>query len=398
MSANPAEAAAPRVSPLYDPRLRGLLYQCVAVAVVAFLLWEAATNAIENMRASNIPTNFDFWDKTSGFDINFTLFSYSAVSTYGAAFWVGLLNTLLVAAIGIVGATIVGFVVGVARLSTNWIVSRLALVYVESLRNVPLLLQLLFWYNAVLKPLPGPRQSIVIPGVFGAPLAYLNNRGLVLPALTFGANAWWTLAAFALAVAVSIAFGVWARRARERTGARYPVWVVGAALIVGAPLAVVLFAGVSVAVDYPVLRGFNFSGGARLLPELVALVLGLTLYTAAFIAEIVRAGVQAVPRGQTEAARALGLRAGPLLKLVVLPQAMRIITPPLTNQYLNLTKNSSLAVFIGYPDLVQIFAGTVLNQTGAAVQVIGVTMAVYLAISLATSFAMGLYNRRMALT
>jgi general L-amino acid transport system permease protein len=397
MSVQPLPGEAPRVSPLYDPRIRGFVYQAVLVGVLAFLTWAGIANAIANMRARNIPTNFDFWTKTSGFDINFTLINYSAVSTYGDAFLVGLINTLLVAAIGVVFATIIGFIVGIARLSPNWIIAKLALCYVEAIRNVPLLLQLLFWYNAVLTPLPQPRASIVIPGFFGNPFAFLNLRGLFLPKPIFGEGFDLVPLALLLAIVLSIGFGLWARRRQMATGQPEPVALVSIGLIVGLPIIAFFIAGRPATLEYPVLRGFNFAGGQRVLPELVALVLGLTLYTASFIAEIVRAGIQSVAKGQTEAARALGIRPGPLLKLVVIPQAMRVITPPLTNQYLNLTKNSSLAVFIGYPDLVQIFAGTVLNQTGAAVQVIAITMAVYLVISLATSLAMGLYNRRMSL-
>lgn len=397
MSVQDSGLGPPKVSPFYDPRVRGLVYQVALVGAVAFLLWGAIANAVANMRARNIPTSFDFWNNTAGFDINFTLIPYSATSTYGQAFWVGLLNTLLVAGIGIVFATIIGFIVGVARLSSNWIVAKLALVYVESIRNVPLLLQLLFWYNAILKPLPGPRDSIVVPGLLGNPFAYINNRGLILPDPKFGEGIGLVGYALLLALALTIAFASWAGRVQRATGARKPVWLVGALLILGLPALTFWAIGSPLTLEYPVLRGFNFNGGLRVLPELVALLLGLVIYTAAFIAEIVRAGIQSVSRGQTEAARALGLRAGPMLRLVIIPQAMRVITPPLTNQFLNLTKNSTLAVFIGYPDLVQIFAGTVLNQTGAAVQVIAITMTVYLVISLATSLLMGLYNRRLAL-
>ena len=397
MSERSPKAEPATVNPLYDPRLRGFVYQALLVATIAFLGWRAVANALANMRARNIPTNFDFWTKTSGFDINFTLIKYSAVSTYGDAFWVGLLNTLMVAAIGIVLATILGFVIGVARLSPNWIVAKLALVYVESIRNVPLLLQLLFWYNAVLKPLPGVRESLVIPGLFGNPFAYLNNRGLVLPEPRVGQGFWLVEIALLLGVALAIGFALWARRAQRETGVTKPVGLVGLALVVGLPTLAYFTLGEPLTLDYPVLRGFNFNGGLRVLPETVALIVGLSIYTASFIAEIVRSGIQSVAKGQSEAAAALGLRAGSMLRLVVIPQAMRVITPPLTNQFLNLTTNSSRAVFIGYPDLVQIFAGTVLNQTGAAVQVIAITMAVYLAISLVTSLAMGLYNRRFAL-
>jgi general L-amino acid transport system permease protein len=457
----------PRVSPLHDPKVRGFVYQAVLLIVLAVLIWLAASNAAENMRARGIPTNFDFWNRTAGFDINQTLISYSAVSTYGEAFWVGLLNTLMVAGIGVVFATLLGFTLGIARLSSNWLVARFATVYLETVRNVPLLLQLLFWYNAVLKPLPAPRQSLSLPGlafampdttaiavlvisvslggalrrvpsgtvlgqmlaailgplVIGAGLliflvgpealglpggqglfvtngilgVFLNNRGLILPEPMAAEGFGWVELALTAGILLAIAYSLWARREQQRSGAQQPVLWVSLALVVGLPLAVFFLVGRPLGVEVATLRGFNFQGGVRVLPEFAALIMGLVLYTAAFIGEIVRAGIQSVARGQTEAAYALGLRSGPTLKLVVIPQAMRVIVPPLTNQFLNLTKNSSLAVFIGYPDLVQVFAGTVLNQTGAAVQVITITMGVYLLISLVTSGLMGLYNRRMAL-
>ena len=382
----------PSVSPLYDPRIRGLVYQTLLVLALAFLVYEAVVNASTNMQARGIPTDFSFWNRVSGFDVNQTLIPYSAVSTYGKAFWVGLLNTLLVAVIGVVLTTIVGFLVGIARLSPNFVVAKLAMIYVEVLRNTPLLLQLLFWYNAVLKPLPSPRQSLSL----GAGI-YINNRGLVLPDPVWGTGADVFLWSIVAGVVMALGYRIHARRRQAQTGKIPPILTVSLALIVGLPLVVYVAMGQPLSFEAPVLRGFNFAGGVRVLPEFVALLLGLVLYTAAFIAEIVRAGILSVPKGQTEAALAIGLRPGQVLKLVVIPQAMRVVIPPLTNQYLNLTKNSSLAVFIGYPDLVQVFAGTVLNQTGAAVQVIAITMAVYLAISLVTSFVMNIYNRRKAL-
>jgi general L-amino acid transport system permease protein len=368
----------------YNPAIRGGIYQALFVLGLGILLFEAIVDVRANMQARGIPTNFGFLDDVAGFDINQTLIPYSATSTYGRAFFVGLLNTCLAAALGLILATVAGFAIGIARLSKNWIVAKFAMVYVEALRNVPLLLQLLFWYNAVLKPLPAPRQSFVLP--FGM---YLNNRGLFAPELVFGAGAQWIGAAVIVAALVAVLARLTGIGAR--LGRFWPI------LLLGLPVAAYFLAGQPVSFIVPELRGFNFSGGVRLLPEFVALVLGLGLYTAAFIAEIVRAGVEAVPRGQSEAAAALGLSRRQTNRFVVVPQAMRIITPLLTSQYLNLIKNSSLAVFIGYPDLVQVFAGTVLNQTGAAVQVIFITMAVYLAISLLASLAMNLYNRRFAL-
>ena len=446
---------------LHDSRWRGLLWQAGLALLVIFLVYEAAENAITNMRARGIPTNFDFWNRTSGFDINQTLISYSATSTYGEAFWVGLLNTLVVALIGIVFATLIGVIIGVMRLSQNVAARGIASVYVEVLRNTPLLLQLLFWYNAILVPLPAPRASLALPSVsltppdfvsslltalsfaavilawrmrgrfapammavgsavgfiillfgagaflglsgggilhWGAPAGvYLNNRGLFLPSPHLGEGAGMVLLSLLAAILAAVGYWIYARHRQRRSGQQSPVLLVATGLVVLLPLAAFEMAGRPVAFEFPALRGFNFQGGMRVSPEFVALTLGLVLYTAAFIAEVVRSGIQAVARGQGEAASALGLSQGQSLRLVIFPQAMRVIIPPLTNQYLNLTKNSSLAVFIGYPDLVQVFAGTVLNQTGAAVQVIAVTMGVYLFLSLVTSGLMALYNRRMTL-
>ena len=384
--------AKPRIPPWYDPRIRGLVVQAALFVILVFGAYEIISNTRTNMVQRGIPLGFDFWNRSAGFDINLALIDYSALSTYGRAFWVGLLNTLLVAGIGIALATLLGFTIGVARLSKNFVVAKLATIYVETLRNIPLLLQLLFWYNGALKPLPAPRNAIAVGGGI-----FLHNRGLTVPAPQFGAGSQYVVAALALAVAAALAYRQWARHVQRATGSQKPVALVSLLLVVIVPLVVFFAAGRPIGLDYPQLHGFNFVGGLRVLPEFVALLLGLALYTATFIAEIVRAGILSVSKGQSEAAAALGLRPQQILKLVVLPQAMRVIIPPLTNQYLNLTKNSSLAVFIGYPDLVQIFAGTVLNQTGAAVQVIAITMAVYLALSLVTSLGMGLYNRRMAL-
>jgi general L-amino acid transport system permease protein len=377
----------------YNPAIRGALFQGAFVLALGFLLFEAIVNVRANMKASGIPMDFGFLDNVAGFDINQSLIPYSATSTYGRAFFVGLLNTCLVATLGIGLATVVGFGVGTARLSKNWIIAKCAAVYVEALRNVPLLLQLLVWYNAILKALPGPRESFALP--FGA---YLNNRGLFVPEPSLGAAAPWLVASLVLSVVAAIALRLVSPRSKSiETGFVSFRGGLAVSLIAGFPIAALFIASRSIDFTFPELKGFNFSGGARLLPEFVALVLGLSLYTAAFIAEIVRAGIQAVPRGQREAAASLGLSPSQANRFIVGPQAMRVITPLLTSQYLNLVKNSSLAVFIGYPDLVQVFAGTVLNQTGAAVQVIFMTMAVYLTISLLGSLAMNIYNRRFAL-
>ncbi|HTR12455.1 MAG TPA: ABC transporter permease subunit [Roseiarcus sp.] len=380
------------MSGLNDPRVRGILYQALLVLTVAIVSWGAAHNAYLNMRARGIPLGFGFWDQVAGFEINLHLIDYSGLSTYGRAFWVGLLNTLLVAVISIPLATVFGFAVGIARLSPNWLLSRFAFLYTIVFRNTPLLLQLLFWYNAVLKALPGPRQSLTAAGVI-----FVNNRGVFLPAPLARPSAISVACAMGLAAVAFAATSLWARRRQERTGAQTPVYWLGAAIFVGLPALAIVTAGAPFSLEFAKLSGFNLKGGLQIIPEMAALVFGLVVFTAAFIAEIVRAGVQAVHHGQVEAASALGLRPGLTTRLIVIPQAMRLIVPPLTSQYLNIVKNSSLAVFVGYPDLVQIFAGTVLNQTQAAVQVMAITMAVYLAISLAVAAALNVFNATHAL-
>jgi general L-amino acid transport system permease protein len=386
------ETAKPKTPLIYNPKVRGIAYQVLLCGLIAFLAWAAISNAADNLARAKIASGFGFWEHIAGFDISQSLIEYSTTSSYGRAFWVGLLNTLLVAVIGIVFATVLGFVIGIARLSKNWLLARLAGGYIEIIRNLPLLLQLLFWYNAVLKALPELRDSVIIPGG-----GFLNNRGLFLPQPLFQSGSGVVLVALVVGIIGAIGFRTWARRRQMRTGQQAPVAAVALALVIGLPLLVFALAGFPIEFSYPEKGRFNIRGGVEVLPEFIALLFGLVIYTAAFIAEVVRAGIMAVPKGQTEAAYSLGLRPGPTLRLAVVPQAMRVIIPPLTSQYLNLTKNSSLAVAVGYPDLVQVFAGTVLNQTGQAVEVVVITMAVYLTISLVTSALMNLYNRRMAL-
>ena len=383
-------SAPPRVAIYNRPKIRAVFYQLVLLAALVWLGVEIALNAKANLDAQKITSGFGFLDNTAGFGINQSLIPYNESDTYARVFFVGLLNTLLVAAIGIVLATILGFLVGLGRLSRNWLVARLAGGYVELIRNLPLLFQLLFWYLAVLGTLPGPRQSISLFGEI-----FLNNRGMIVPAPVAGEGTGAVIAVFALSVIATLALRVWAKRRQMRTGRQIPLFWAGLALVVGPPLAALIAMGFPIRFESPELRGFNFVGGVRLLPEFIALLVALTTYTAAFIAEVVRAGVLAVPRGQTEAAFALGLRRGLALRLIVVPQALRVIVPPLTNQYLNLTKNSSLAVAVGYPDLFAVFAGTALHQTGQAIEIIAITMAVYLAISLITSALMNWYNARI---
>ncbi len=375
-----------------DPRLRALFFQAlILIGVVGFALY-ILNNTLDNLERRGITSGFDFLSTSAGFGIIQSLIDYSEQSSYGRAFLVGLLNTLLVSALGIVLATLLGFVIGIARLSGNWLVSRLAATYIEVFRNIPLLLQIFFWYFAVLQALPSPRQSIAL-----SELVFLNIRGLYLPKPVPEDMFWWIPATLVTSIVATVLLVRWAGRRRDRTGQAFHTVYAALALLLGPTLLAALLTGFPVSWEIPVLKGFNFKGGLVLIPEFIALLTALSVYTAAFIAEIVRAGILSVSRGQTEAAHALGLRPGQTLRLVVIPQAMRVIIPPLTNQYLNLTKNSSLAAAIGYPDLVSVFAGTVLNQTGQAIEVIAITMAVYLSISLTIALFMNWYNRRAAL-
>ena len=392
-----SQTSPPKKSFLYDPKVRGIFYQIVLVAAVVFLFYVAATNAIENLQRAKIASGFGFLNNTAGFDVSQALIQFSAAgSTYGDAFIVGLLNTLIVSAIGIFFTTLLGFIIGIARLSKNWVVAKVAMVYVEVLRNIPLLVQLLFWYIAVLGSLPQPRNSLEMGAGF-----YLNARGLFMARPIYAPNMWILITALVVGLVGTFLYRRWARQQQEQTGRQSPTGKVTLALVIGLPLLtwiVLAVAGANpISFDLPRKGTFNLTGGMQILPEFVALLLGLVTYTAAFIAEVVRAGILAVSKGQTEAAGSLGLKPGQILRLVVIPQAMRVIVPPLTSQYLNLTKNSSLAVAIGYPDLVQVFMGTVLNQTGQAIEVVVITMGVYLTISLITSFIMNIYNRRVAI-
>lgn len=386
------EAIAARPVAWRDPRVRSIFFQIVAAVAIVLFAAFIINNTATNLAKRGIASGFDFLRNVSGFPISQSLIHYELTSSYGRVFWVGLLNTVLVSAIGIVLATLLGFVIGVLRLSRNWLVAKLAAVYVETLRNIPLLVQCFFWYFGLITPLPGPRQSLSIGESF-----FLNARGIYTPGLAPQPGFYLILVAFAIGIVGTILAARWARQRQVQTGQQFPTGQVGLALIVGLPVVVALLTGLPWTWEYPALKGFNFTGGWWIQPEFLALLVALTMYTAAFIAEIVRAGILAVSHGQTEAAYALGLRPGLTTRLVIIPQALRVIIPPLTSQFLNLTKNSSLGVAIAYPDLVSVFAGTTLNQTGQAVECIGMTMAVYLCISLGISAFMNWYNRRVAL-
>ncbi len=372
---------------------RPLLMQAlVVVAVVVFSVW-VINNTMNNLEHRGISTGFDFLSQEAGFGIIQALVEYDESHSYGRTFVVGVLNTLLVSGSGIVLATVLGFLVGVARLSTNWLLARVASIFIETFRNIPLLLQIFFWYFAVLAALPHPRQSLGLGDAI-----FLNLRGLYLPAPIMEQGFVPVLTSVMVASILGLMLRVKNQQRRVSTGQSFAgmPWLL-AGIVVGIPALSWYVSGATLSFELPQLRGFNFRGGISIIPELGALLLALTIYTAAFIAEVVRAGIESVPKGQKEAATALGLKPRKVMTLVVIPQAMKVIIPPLTNQYLNLAKNSSLATAIGYPDLVSVFAGTTLNQTGQAVEVIAMTMFVYLTISLSVSLLMNIYNRRVAL-
>ena len=341
---------------------------------------------------SGITSGFSFLDRSAGFGIVQHLIDYEQGDTYGRVFVVGLLNTLLVSALCIVFASILGFFLGLARLSDNWLLRKLSTIYIETFRNIPPLLQIFFWYFAVLRNLPGPRQA-----VNALDLMFLSNRGLYIPSPQMGEGFFAFCTAVVIALVVTIGLFRFNRMHQTKTGQLRRTWPTALALIVLLPVISQWMFGAALHWDIPALRGFNFRGGMVLIPELAALTLALSVYTSAFIAEIIRAGIQAVPYGQHEAARSLGLPNPVALRQVIIPQALRVIIPPLTSQYLNIVKNSSLAAAIGYPDMVSLFAGTVLNQTGQAIETIAITMSVYLIISLSISLLMNIYNRRIAL-
>ena len=380
-----------RPPPWHDPAIRGIAFQILFVAAVVAAGGFLVHNTLANLERQNIATGFGFLGREAAFGIGESLIAYSPADSYARAFLVGLTNTLYVAALGIVLATILGTAMGLARLSSNWLIAKLAQIYVETFRNIPLALQLFFWWGLLRWSAPAPRQA-------WQPLAdvFVSNRGIVFPVPQAHPVHPWMLGALVVGVGAAWGLARWARLRQARTGRPFPSGWAGLAPVFGLPLAVFLAAGAPLSLDVPALHGFNFTGGTAVSPEFAALLFGLVIYTGSFIAEIVRAGILAVSWGQSEAALALGLTAWQRMRLVVLPQALRVIVPPMTSQYLSLTKNSSLAVIIGFPDLVSV-ANTTINQTGQAVEGIAMIMAVYLAISLAISLLMNLYNRAVAL-
>lgn len=375
-----------------NPAVRAWLFQIIAVAIVVGIAVYLIHNTVTNLSNRGITSGFAFLDRSAGFGIVQHLIDYEQGDTYGRVFVVGLLNTLLVSALCIVFASFIGFFLGLARLSDNWLLRKLSTFYIETFRNIPPLLQIFFWYFAVLRNLPGPRQAV---NAFD--LIFLSNRGLYIPSPQIGEGVLAFICAILLALIISAGLYRYNKMHQIKTGQLRRTWPYALGLLVLLPLLAHSLFGAALYWDVPALRGFNFRGGMVLIPELAALTLALSVYTSAFIAEIIRAGIQSVPYGQHEAARSLGIPNPVTLRQVIIPQAMRVIIPPLTSQYLNIVKNSSLAAAIGYPDMVSLFAGTVLNQTGQSIETIAITMSVYLIISLTISLLMNIYNRRIAL-
>ncbi len=391
-SSNPAKTKLKSHTAFYNnPANRAIIYQLMLVAGLGYFFYSIVSNTLVNMEARGIQSGFGFLWGTAGFDILMSLIPYDATDTYGKTFVVGLLNTILISVIGIFLSTLIGFVMGVAYFSHNWLIRKLAVVYVEIFRNIPLLLQVFFWYFAVLSSLPSARQSLSV-----GEAVFLNVRGLYLPDLIGDAGSGVVYAAVVAAVIAIVAFRFWAKKHQERTGQQLPVFNISLGILFALPLLALLVSGIPFHWEYPVLKGFNYAGGITIIPELMALAIALSIYTGAFIAEAVRAGVQSVPHGQTEAARSIGMKQKQIMKLIIVPQAMRVIAPLLNSEYQSLVKNSTLATAIGYPDLFTVFVGTTLNQTGQAIEIVFMTMAVYFVINMLISLVMNLFNKKVA--
>lgn len=376
---------------VYDPKIRGIFFQILTLIIVVLVGFWIVQNTTENLARSGTASGYGFLNGRAGFDIGQSLIYYTNDSTYGRAILVGFLNTILIAVLGIFTATIIGFAVGIGRLSHNWLIAKICTIYVEVFRNIPVLLIIFFFYKAVIDTLPQVRDSIALPFSI-----FLNNRGLTMPKPIWGETAWVVPVALLLAVVLTVIVARWAKKRQMATGQQFRTGWTGLGLIIGIPLVAFLAAGSPLTFDIPEASRFNIRGGAAVLPEFVAIYLALSIYTASFIAEVIRAGIKAVPKGQSEASAALGLQPSTTTRLVIVPQAMRIIIPPLTSQYLNLTKNSSLGVAVGFPELFST-TSTTLNQTGQAVEAISIMLSVYLAISIATSMFMNWFNAKMAL-
>lgn len=392
MNAPSTQTSTKKVAFFNNPANRAVIYQALLMVGLGYFFYIIISNTLANMEARGIKSGFDFLWGTAGFDILMSLIPYEPTDTYGRTFIVGMFNTILVSSISIVLATILGFIMGVAYFSHNWLIKKIAVVYVETFRNIPLLLQVFFWYFAVLAALPSARQSLSLGEAI-----FLNVRGLYLPDVVGEPGSGLVYVAIAVAIAAIAFLRRWAKKRQALTGQQFPLFYASLAILFGVPLVAFLLMGMPFHWDYPVLKGFNFQGGVTIIPELMALALALTIYTGAFIAEAVRAGVQSVPHGQTEAARSLGMREKQIMKLIIVPQAMRVIAPVLNSEYQSLVKNSTLSTAIGYPDLFTVFVGTTLNQTGQAIEIVFMTMAVYFVFNMLISLTMNRFNKRVAL-
>lgn len=375
-----------------NPNVRAIFYQILLVLGLGYFFYSIISNVLANMEATGIKTGFNFLGAAAGYDVLMSLIPFEATDTYGRIFVVGFLNTLLVSAIGIFFATILGFLFGVAHFSHNFLIRKVAVIYVEIFRNIPLLLQVFFWYFAVLSTLPGARQSLSLGEAI-----FLNVRGLYLPKMVGNDLFWLAEAALGVAIVGIFVLRRWAKKRQDETGQQFPVLWTSIAMVVGFPIITLILTGLPFEIEYPALKGFNYFGGITIIPELMALAIALSVYTGAFIAEAVRAGVQAIPHGQTEAARSLGLKESKIMSLIIVPQAMRVIVPLLNSEYQSLVKNSTLAAAIGYPDLFNVFVGTALNQTGQAIETIFMTIVVYFVVNMVISFLMNRFNSAVAL-
>jgi len=390
MDVNDFKGSLIMMSALRNQKVRGILFQLLTVIGLVAFLWYIGANTMSNIEQRGIKTGFEFLDSTAGFGIDETPISYQETDTHGRVFWVGLSNTLIIGFIGIIFATLLGLFIGVLRLSNNWIVKKMAAAYIDIFRNIPILLQILFWYNVVLKMLPVPKKSLEFAGEI-----FLNKRGLYIPQPDMNATTISVLAAIGIAFLAIFFLNRWSNKKQEETGKGFSMLFPGIGILIVLPILAYFIGGANFNFDYPALKGFNFRGGKTISPEFLALTFALVIYTATFIAEAVRSGIEAVNKGQKEAAASIGLTEYQSLKLVVLPQAIRIAIPPTINQYLNLIKNSSLATAIGYPEIVTVFSGTSLNQVGQAIEIIAMTMLVYLTISLGVSAILNWFNHKM---
>jgi general L-amino acid transport system permease protein len=379
-----------------DERVRSIFYQLLTAAIVGWIGWYLFSTTTHNLEVRGMKSGFGFLGVEAGFDVDLKLIDYTVgVGTYGDIFLIGILNTLFISGLAIVAATILGFSVGILRLSSNWLVAKVALAFVEIFRNTPLLIQIIFWYTGIFSLLPKVRDSYDLSG--GAEIVLLNNRGLYMPWPVPGDLLWMSELALVIAIIIAIAFRWWAHKRQDDTGQVIPIFLPSAALIILLPGTVFLMTGSPLGWDIPSLEGFNFVGGATLLPSFLALFVALTIYSAAHLAESVRAGILSVNTGQHDAARAIGLRENRVFSLVVIPQAMPAIVPPMISLWMNVVKNSSLAIAIGYPDVVAVFMQTSLNQVGRAIEIVGMTMAFYMFVSLTISWLLNIYNKRVQL-